>query len=92
LGIAYADDRLFARTDRRLLDALVDQIALALERLRLTEELSETRLASETERLRTALLSSVSHDLRTPLVTIIGAAGSLADTPDLPAAPPEGSG
>ena len=43
------DDRLFARTDRRLLDALVDQIALALERLRLTEELSETRLASETE-------------------------------------------
>jgi two-component system sensor histidine kinase KdpD len=86
LGIAYADDRLFARTDRRLLDALVDQIALALERLRLTEELSETRLASETERLRTALLSSVSHDLRTPLVTIIGAAGSLAETPSLPAA------
>ncbi|NUB44975.1 sensor histidine kinase KdpD [Fertoebacter nigrum] len=86
LGIAYADDRLFARTDRRLLDALVDQIALALERLRLTEELSQTRLASETERLRTALLSSVSHDLRTPLVTIIGAAGSLADAPDLPAA------
>ena len=84
LGIAYADDRQFARTDRRLLDALVDQIALALERLRLTEELSETRLASETERLRTALLSSVSHDLRTPLVTIIGAAGSLADIPDLP--------
>lgn len=83
LGIAFADDRLLARTDRRLLDALVDQIALALERLRLTEELSETRLATETERLRTALLSSVSHDLRTPLVTIIGAAGSLADTPDL---------
>ncbi|GGH44911.1 DUF4118 domain-containing protein [Frigidibacter albus] len=85
LGIAYTDDRHFARTDRRLLDALVDQIALALERLRLTEELSETRLASETDRLRTALLSSVSHDLRTPLVTIIGAAGSLAHAPDLPA-------
>ena len=85
LGIAYADDRQFAGTDRRLLDALVDQIALALERLRLTEALSETRLATETERLRTALLSSVSHDLRTPLVTIIGAAGSLADGSDLPA-------
>ncbi|AMY71304.1 sensor histidine kinase [Frigidibacter mobilis] len=85
LGIAHADERPFARTDRRLLDALVDQIALALERLRLTEELSETRLASETDRLRTALLSSVSHDLRTPLVTIIGAAGSLAHSPDLPA-------
>jgi two-component system, OmpR family, sensor histidine kinase KdpD len=83
LGIAYQDDRILARTDRRLLDALVDQIALALERLRLTEDLATSRLASETERLRTALLSSVSHDLRTPLVTIIGAAGSLVETPDL---------
>ncbi len=80
LGIAFDDDRDLARRDRRLLEALVDQIALALERLRLTEELSETRLAAETDRLRTALLNSVSHDLRTPLVTIIGAAGSLADT------------
>ncbi len=84
LGIAFADDRTLARTDRRLLDALIDQIALALERLRLTEELSATELATETDRLRTALLSSVSHDLRTPLVTIIGAAGSLAEAPDLP--------
>ena len=80
LGIAPADDRQLPRTDRRLLDALVDQIALALERLRLTEELAATQLAAETERLRTALLNSVSHDLRTPLVTIIGAAGSLAET------------
>lgn len=84
LGIAYEDDRQLARTDRRLLDALVDQIALALERLRLTEDLAANQLATETERLRTALLNSVSHDLRTPLVTIIGAAGHLADS-DLPA-------
>lgn len=83
LGIAYSDERQLARTDRRLLDALIDQIALALERLRLTEDLAATRLATETERLRAALLNSVSHDLRTPLVTIIGAAGHLADT-DLP--------
>lgn len=83
LGIAYEDDRQLARTDRRLLDALVDQIALALERLRLTEDLAATQLASETERLRTALLNSVSHDLRTPLVTIIGAAGHLVEA-DLP--------
>lgn len=79
LGIAYADDRQLGRTDRRLLDALIDQIALALERLRLTEDLAATQLATEAERLRTALLNSVSHDLRTPLVTIIGAAGHLAD-------------
>jgi two-component system, OmpR family, sensor histidine kinase KdpD len=80
LGIAYEDDRQLAQTDRRLLDALIDQIALALERLRLTEDLAATQLATETERLRTALLNSVSHDLRTPLVTIIGAAGHLADS------------
>ncbi|RYI20244.1 MAG: sensor histidine kinase KdpD, partial [Acetobacteraceae bacterium] len=86
LGIAFDDDRTLPRTDRRLLDALVDQIALALERLRLTEELAATELATETERLRTALLNSVSHDLRTPLVTIIGAAGSLAETNLSPAA------
>ncbi len=78
IGIAYEDERSFAPGDRRLLEALVDQIALAMERIRLTEDLEETRLASETERLRAALLSSVSHDLRTPLVSIIGAAGSLA--------------
>lgn len=83
LGIAFADTRSLPGTDRRLLEALVDQIALALERLRLTEDLAATELATETERLRTALLNSVSHDLRTPLVTIIGAAGSLAET-DLP--------
>ncbi|MGL4312318.1 MAG: sensor histidine kinase, partial [Paracoccaceae bacterium] len=58
---------------------------LALERLRLTEDLAATELAAETERLRTALLNSVSHDLRTPLVTIIGAAGSLAEI-ELPSA------
>ena len=43
----------------------------------LAEELQAERVASETERLRSALLSSVSHDLRTPLAAIIGAAGSL---------------
>ena len=78
IGIAYDDNHSFAPTDRRLLEALVGQIALALARIRLGEDLEEARLASETERLRTALLSSVSHDLRTPLVSIIGAAGSLA--------------
>ena len=83
LGIALEDDRTLAPDDRRLVEALCDQVAVAMERLSLSEELAESRLASETERLRTALLSSVSHDLRTPLVTIIGAAGSLADTPDL---------
>ena len=79
IGVAYEDDHSFAPGDRRLLEALIDQVALAVARIRLTEDLEQTRLASETERLRTALLNSVSHDLRTPLVSIIGAAGSLAE-------------
>lgn len=82
LGIAFADGRVFSPVDRRLLDALVDQIAVALERTELQRDLEQSRVASEAERLRSALLSSVSHDLRTPLVSIIGAASSLAD-PDL---------
>ncbi len=83
LGIAYADDRQFSPVDRRLLDALVDQVAVALERTELQRDLEQSRVSSEAERLRTALLSSVSHDLRTPLVSIIGAASSLAD-PHIP--------
>lgn len=79
MGVAYEDKRTLAPGDRRLLEALIDQVALAIARIRLTEDLEETRLATETERLRTTLLNSVSHDLRTPLVTIIGAAESLAE-------------
>ncbi|MDV7400282.1 GAF domain-containing protein, partial [Arthrospira platensis SPKY1] len=71
LGIAWADGRTFSPVDRRLLDALVDQIAVALERTELQRDLEQSRVASEAERLRSALLSSVSHDLRTPLVSII---------------------
>ena len=79
LGITRTNWRAGPAIDRPLLDALVDQVALGLERIRLAEDLQETRVASEAERLRTALLSSVSHDLRTPLVTIIGAAETLED-------------
>ncbi len=62
---------------RRLLDALADQIAVSIERITLAEDVDRARLEAETERLRAALLTSISHDLRTPLASIIGAAGSL---------------
>jgi two-component system sensor histidine kinase KdpD len=68
---------------RRLLDALTDQAALAIERVNLVEDLDRARLAAETDRLRSALLTSISHDLRTPLASILGAAGSLRDFPHL---------
>ncbi|CAM3373852.1 sensor histidine kinase KdpD [Paracoccus nototheniae] len=79
LGIAFADGRSLAPMDRRLLDAMTDQIGVALERIALQGDLEQALVTSEAERLRAALLSSVSHDLRTPLVSIIGAASSLAD-------------
>jgi two-component system sensor histidine kinase KdpD len=63
---------------RRQLDTFTDQLAMALERARLAEETERTRTQVETERLRSALLSSVSHDLRTPLAVITGAASTLA--------------
>jgi len=62
---------------RRLFDALADQAALAIERVRLAEDIENSRLVAETERLRAALLTSISHDLRTPLSVILGAASSL---------------
>src|SRR5262249_48804303 len=63
--------------DRRLLDALCDQAAVAIERISLAKGLDEARVLAETERLRAALLTSISHDLRTPLASILGTVSSL---------------
>jgi two-component system sensor histidine kinase KdpD len=65
-----------------LLESLVNQVALAIERTRLSEEAQSAHVRVETERMRNAILSSVSHDLRTPLATISGAASSLAEGQD----------
>ncbi len=62
---------------RRLLDALTDQAALAIERVNLAADVDKARIAAEAERLRSALLTSISHDLRTPLASILGSATSL---------------
>ncbi len=62
---------------RRLLDALSDQAALAIERINLVQDIDHAKLTAETERLRSALLTSISHDLRTPLASILGSATSL---------------
>ncbi|MGE3935692.1 MAG: ATP-binding protein [Rhodospirillaceae bacterium] len=62
---------------RRLLDALADQAALGIERVNLARDVDRARLAAEAEQLRSALLTSISHDLRTPLASILGSATSL---------------
>lgn len=64
------------------LRSLCDQAAMALDRIRLAADLEQAKLISETEQLRSALLSSVSHDLRTPLASIIGSATSLLEYGD----------
>ena len=71
------DGTLLTADQRRLLDSLADQTALAIERLHLAEEMDRARVAAETEKLRSALLTSISHDLRTPLASILGSATSL---------------
>jgi two-component system sensor histidine kinase KdpD len=66
-----------APEQRRLAEAMTADIAEAVVRAQLVQDLENARVSGETERLRSALLSSVSHDLRSPLAAIIGAAGSL---------------
>jgi two-component system sensor histidine kinase KdpD len=60
------------------LNALADQAAMALERIRLTMQTAQAAAKEDNQKLRTALLSSLSHDLRTPLTAIRGAAETLA--------------
>ncbi|MET0329445.1 MAG: sensor histidine kinase KdpD [Luteimonas sp.] len=67
---------------RRLVQAMLDDIAQAASRARLVADLERARVGGETERLRSALLSSVSHDLRSPLASMIGSASSLTSYGD----------
>jgi len=65
--------------ERRLLNALIDQGALSIERVHLVEDMERVKRTVETERLRSALLTSLSHDLKTPLAAVLGAASTLRD-------------
>lgn len=62
-----------------ILGTLSEQTAAALVRARLSAEVTQARTAAETERVRNILLASISHDFRTPLASILGAATSLID-------------
>ncbi len=69
----------FSPHHRRLLEAFTSQIALAMERVHLAEQAEQAQVLQARESLERALLNSISHDLRTPLVTIIGALSSLRE-------------
>jgi two-component system sensor histidine kinase KdpD len=75
-------DTLRAPEQLSLLETLAGLIALALERAELAEQAEQGRIQIETERLRNSLLSTVSHDLRTPLASIAGASSTLVERDD----------
>ncbi|MBB4857674.1 two-component system sensor histidine kinase KdpD [Novosphingobium chloroacetimidivorans] len=82
LGVARGDAGDPLRSDQLpLLMSLLDQASIALDRVALEEENLQARAIGERDRLRSALLSSVSHDLRTPLTTILSAAQELRRQP-----------
>ena len=80
VGLQFKDPRRGTDPDvRKLLQAVEDQVAVAIERTSMAADLQAMRVEAEGEKLRTALLNSLSHDLRTPLVSIIGALSGLAE-------------
>ncbi|MBX9682464.1 MAG: sensor histidine kinase KdpD [Hyphomicrobium sp.] len=83
IGVALPDEEDFlpAATESAL-QSFADQAAIAIERTLLVEETARMASAAESERLRSALLSSVSHDLRTPLASILGSVTSLRQLGD----------
>ncbi len=81
LGVYPVDrDRFVDPEQRALLDLFATQVTSALERARLAEDAQRVQLQMQTERLRSSLLSAVSHDLRTPLAVITGAASVLTQS------------
>jgi two-component system sensor histidine kinase KdpD len=82
LGVKPSGPNSYLSPDqRRTLDIFANQVALAIERVRLVEQARQAELLEATEKLQTALLNSISHDLRTPLVSITGALSSLEEGP-----------
>ncbi len=80
VGVKPGDEQRFGDPEqRRLLETCASLIALSLERDRSVLEAHDAQLQIQTEQLRNALLSSVSHDLRTPLAAIAGASSSLME-------------
>ena len=88
LGVESGDDAGgIADATEAALQSMAEQATVALERTRLVAEAGRVATSAESERLRTALLSSISHDLRTPLASILGSVTSLKSLGDKMPAP-----
>ncbi|MCL7453002.1 MAG: sensor histidine kinase KdpD [Anaerolineae bacterium] len=80
LGVRAAEQgKYLSPEQRRLLEAFASLAAVAIERVQLAEAASQVQILEATEKLQTALLNSISHDLRTPLVSITGALSALQE-------------
>ncbi len=80
LGIGLPDPSvLLPQEQRRLLESFANQAALAIERDHFAEQARQAQLLQAAEKLQTALLNSISHDLRTPLVSITGTLSTLQE-------------
>jgi two-component system sensor histidine kinase KdpD len=83
MGVELEDETDYATAQtRRLLDAFAAQTTLAIERVQLVKQAEKAQILQSRESLERALLNSVSHDLRTPLVSITGALATLRDAED----------
>lgn len=80
ISVLPASGHELADEEREVIRTFAGQMALAIERMRLAAEAHRAQVESEENRLRAALFSSVTHDLRTPLASITAAATSLEDT------------
>jgi len=81
LGLRPTEARQLAIPEQmHLVEALVNQAAVAMERVQLAQAAQAAGVQVESERLRNTLLSAISHDFRTPLATIIGSASTLRDS------------
>jgi len=83
LGVRMEDELEYRSTEsRRLLDAFATQAAMAIERVQFSHQAEQAQILQARENLERALLNSISHDLRTPLVTVTGVLASLRDEGD----------
>ncbi len=80
--VSNAENRIFAPEQQQLLEVFASQTAVAIERTLSQRAEEETRVHMQTEQMRSSLLSAMSHDLRTPLASITGAASTLRSQND----------
>lgn len=89
VGLKFNQSASPTTIQRELLIAFAQQIALALDRIRLRETSERARLLAESERLSKTLLNSISHEIRTPIAAIKSATGNLAELSEPPLSEPQ---